>query len=340
MVRDTYREAIIGELRSLAVDNTSSLGNDNDVFSLVDRVAFWPHIPQIPNASDEREAYNIVLEELAEGRVEDPLRAFDSPRGVIRDANHMRTRFICLYLTEDNLSVFLTSMKTSEKAQTAAENILELLRDAWRVSREAIDALELLWTGKDRENMSLYSLSKGSFFTATITAYLSPDWQQTIELACIAVSQGAIEELFRYAKVKQYREWVPAHWPWVQDLTNLKVYLSMSVKDNLLAAISRASVSTKLFTMPTELTRTKADEELERYSFWAVSSEKLDGLIEIRVDAAMVPNAQAQARQFVMNVYNLHKIGRNEPSSSILRLSSKFLEQRELRPEETTMASI
>ncbi|CZR61916.1 uncharacterized protein PAC_11813 [Phialocephala subalpina] len=311
--RDVYREAIIGELRSLAIDNTTSLGNDSDM-------------DRSKQASGEQEAESPMYEEATAEKVEDPLRAFDSPKGVVRDANYMRNRFICLYITEDNLSVLMTSMKTSEKAQTAAENILRLLKDAWRVSREAIDALELLWTGEDRENMSLIS---------------SPDWQQTMELCCIAVSQGVIEELFQYAKRKGYQGWVPDHWPWVQDLTNMKVYLSMSVKDNLLATISRASISTKLFTMPTESTRTKADEEMENHSFWAVSSEKLDnGLVKHRYDAAMVPNAQARTRQFVLNVYNLHKIGRNESSSSILRVSSKFEEQRKLRPGGTTMGSI
>ena len=40
--RDIYRETIIGELRKLSANNTLSLANDRDVFSLMDRVAFWP----------------------------------------------------------------------------------------------------------------------------------------------------------------------------------------------------------------------------------------------------------------------------------------------------------
>ena len=67
---------------------------------------------------------------------------------------------MALYITEDNLSVLMKSMKTPEKARKAAETIFRCLKDSFRVCREALDALELKWTGKDRENMSLYSPKK------------------------------------------------------------------------------------------------------------------------------------------------------------------------------------
>jgi hypothetical protein len=336
--RDIYREAIICELRHLAANNTTSLGNDSDVFSLEDRVAFWPQLPQVSELSSDEEEDTTKLKNSAGADIQDPLRAFDSPYGVLRDARYIRSRFITLYITEDNLSVLMESMKTPEKARRAAENILQYLKDSFGVTREALDSLDLQWTGKDRENMILYSPEKVFLVNITVSAYLSPDWEQTRELCCLAVAEGVVEELFRYSNLKNNQSWVSSRFPWVEEsvfVSGFEVYLSMGIKDDLIAAISRACVSTKLFT---ENENTKKNQGREQGTWWITSAEKISGDMEYRFDAAIMPDNHAYARGFVSQIYNLHKIGRNEPSSSILRISSRVDQQ--MRPDKTAMRSM
>lgn len=77
--RDVYREAIISELRSLAADNTTSLGNDIDVFSLEDRVAFWPQLPRVQEESDD-EVETSTKPNMTVGAItQDPLKALILP---------------------------------------------------------------------------------------------------------------------------------------------------------------------------------------------------------------------------------------------------------------------
>jgi len=326
--RDIYREAIIEELRSLAINNTSSLGNDSDVFSLVDRVAFHPQLPEIEELNDDEETNATTINRLFNTNAKDPLKAFDSLNGVLRDASYIRSRFMALYITEDNLSILIKSMKTPDKERKVAENVLRSLKDAWRVTREALDTLELTWTGEDRENMSLFSPQKVFLVTVTLSAYLSPDWEQTRELCCLAVSEGALEELFQYANLKPNQRWLSSDLPWIEDeilVGNFQAFLSMPMKANLLASISRASVSSKLFTE--KRTGKEIKEEKARGTWWLVSAERVPGNIRYRFDAAVMPDSQALNRGLVSSIYNLHKIGRAEPSSSILRVSSRLDQQ-------------
>lgn len=229
--RDIYREAIIGELRQLASNNTTSLGNDSDVFSLEDRIAFWPQPAQLQEQSDDEEDEEDELANYSERSTaidQDPLRTFDSPYGVLRDATYIRSRFIALHITEDNLSLLMESMKTQDKARRAAENILKCLKDSWRVNLKALDSVELGWTGNDRENMSLYTPQKVFLVTVTVSAYLSPDWEQTRELCYLAVSQDSVKKLCQYANLRGNHPLLPTDHPWVEDEIFLKVLYNVS----------------------------------------------------------------------------------------------------------------
>jgi hypothetical protein len=54
--------------------------------------------------------------------------------------------------------------------------------NCWRVDREALDGLEATWTGNDRENENIYSPRKVFFAMVTLSTYLSPSWEQIMEL--------------------------------------------------------------------------------------------------------------------------------------------------------------
>ncbi|OBT59599.1 hypothetical protein VE04_00034 [Pseudogymnoascus sp. 24MN13] len=325
--RDSYRETIISELRSLAMDNTSSLGNDSDIFSLQDRVAFWPQFPPAQESRDDEEENPSQPNASTTTTTQDRLKKFDSPNGVLRDTSFIRSRCMALHITKDNFSLLMKSMQTADKARKAAENILRCLKDAWRINNEALDKIELAWTGADRENTSWYGLEKVFLVTMTLSAYISPDWEQTRELCYLAVSEGVVEELFQHAKLKSNQRWLSSDFPWVGEeefVSFFSSYLEMSAEDNLLAAISRSSVSTKLFTGKTDRTTTKTDDCAETNTWWVPSVEKLPGRTKYRFDAAILPDSQAHTRGFVSSIYNLYKIGRNEPSSSILRISNRI----------------
>src|SRR6266480_3197611 len=188
--RDIYREAIISELRSLSTSDTQSLANDSDVFSMADRASFWLETGIDSDIQQPKNEVPAVIEEA--------FRHFDSPHGAIRDARYIRSRFMSLYITKDNLSQFIRSMKMAQLAQSAAQIILGCLKNCWRVNAEALAKVESMWTGKDR----LYSPTKVFLVVVTLTAYLSPSWEQTRELSYLAVSADAVEGLERHANEK------------------------------------------------------------------------------------------------------------------------------------------
>lgn len=185
--RDVYRAAIICELRNLAANDTASLAMDSDIFSLQDRNNFGIHFGQTHIISDDEEDHQTRQTMLSIANAQDDLRTFDSSYGVLRDARYIRSRFMALHITEDNLSFLLKSMETPDEAQEVARHILECLKDSWRVSSEALDVIEQKWTVEDRTNWE--SPKEEFHVTVTLSAYLSLDWEQTRELCCLAISR-------------------------------------------------------------------------------------------------------------------------------------------------------
>lgn len=216
------------------------------------------------------------------------MRAFDSRQGVLRDAKFVRSRFLALYLTEDNLETLMRSMNNAEKAQKAAKTILKRLKDAWTVRRDAIDESEVLWTGEDRENTTLYPPDKIFLVTTSVAAFISPDWDLTRELSCLAVSEDALQALWKYSGLP------PSHeadfglndLPHIKPeafLKNLRMFINAGIQITLLAALSRSRVSSKVL-LP-------KDHEVEVMAgeLWVASEGKLlEWRIKYRFDAARV----------------------------------------------------
>ncbi|KAL2127828.1 hypothetical protein VTI74DRAFT_10108 [Chaetomium olivicolor] len=189
--RDIYRETVIASLRKLAVNDSRSLAYDSDILSLAERAPqFWTIGTDDEvgpaGAGNESEPYDI-------------LRAFDSPSGVIRDARYIRSRFISLYVTEDNFGTLMNSTASQEESVQLATSILNILKEAWRVSREALDGLEAEWTGHDPDAWDLYPPDKKFLVVVTATAYLTPDWEQTREVSYLAVAETLLDRLLATA---------------------------------------------------------------------------------------------------------------------------------------------
>jgi hypothetical protein len=324
--RDIYRESIVSELRSLSASDTQSLTNDSDIYSKIDRISFLE--TEIDSKGKKPENETSTATENPTESILDIFRSLDSPSFAFRDARYIRSRFMSLYMTEDNMSDLTQSMRTAEKAQSAIRTILQCLKDSWRVNAEALDQIELIWTGKDRENSNLYSPTKVFLVVVTAAAYLSKSWEQTREISYLAVSADVIEDLVQQANLKIDDNWDFSQLPYVGTdvfVGLIESFRNISVQDNLLAAVSRACLSTRLFSK--ESRKKKNPEYPPGSVFWVPSVEDLNVGRRYRFDTAVVPDNRAQAREFVSSIYNLHKIGRSEPSSSIFRLSSRLDEQ-------------
>ncbi|KAI9691720.1 MAG: hypothetical protein M1822_007792 [Bathelium mastoideum] len=320
--RDIYRESVISQLRSLSTSDTQSLGIDSDVLSMLDP---FQHFAPNTDEDIDRDVERPSSED--QKVIEDVLRRFDSPKGAMRYARYIQSRFMCLYLTEDNFSLFVRSLKTPQHARTAARTILRFLKNCWRVHAEALDDLERTWTGKNRESENLYSPTKEFLVMVTLTAYIAPSWEQTRELTLLAVSTNVIDALVREADQSTDDDWNLLGFPYVEEnvvVGNFAPFRNAPMRETLIAATLRTCVSSRLFAEESNKKKNGPSPGI-----WATSIEKQKSGIRYRFDAALMPDDHAHAREFVVSIYNMHKIGRSEPSSSFLRLSDCLDEQKD-----------
>ncbi|KAJ4263346.1 hypothetical protein NW762_006164 [Fusarium torreyae] len=221
--RDIYREGIARSLQKLAASDSSSLVRDDDIFSLSGNVRDW--VSSNPTAS-RVEANQVV---------EDPLCVFDSPAGVFRDARFIRSRFVGLMITEENLDQFLRTTESNLGTRRLTASLLESIEDACRVKGHALDELELIWTDTDR-NLSEMSHPDEVFFVVVISVfYLSEEWEQTRQLSYVAISESLIRDLAKIACIPLPSIQVLERAPMVASLAAFGSLLNRESKDNLTA---------------------------------------------------------------------------------------------------------
>ena len=262
----------------------------------------------------------------------DELRRFDSPHGVIRNANIVRARFLALYITRDNIDSVLRSLDTEEKAQRTARDLLRLLRESWRVTSDTLDGLEFMWTGQQQESSDLYGVEQKFCAVFNVAAYISPSWEQVFELSFVAIAEDALPDLKERAGSIRGTSAFPSELPFVSQnlLTGyLRFARQGSIRSTLRAAIARSCLSSRL-----------ARQKNNADAFFLVSEEVVEKGIRYRQDVAMLPNREAKAREMVVSFYNRNKIGMREPKESYLRLSETyenrsvdFLGTKSIRPQ-------
>ncbi|KAH8889236.1 hypothetical protein GQ53DRAFT_842939 [Thozetella sp. PMI_491] len=305
--RDVYREAIIQSLRKLVVSDTRSLAYDSDIYSMADRLQFWSSVEGFHDQVSSAEP---------ETSVQDALRLFDTRKGAIRDIRYIQSRLVGVHLTQDNVEYFFNSTDTQKESRTLARSLLNLMVESWRVKPEALDSVELRWTGRDRERVELSQENKKYLVVATVSAYLTIDWEQTRELSYIAVEDTAMEVLLKHAGVKLREDHVLSDFPFVDTDTFERHFISLlhqSPRDNLMAAMARVCLSTGVIS-------TNRAEYKDAFS--VTSIEKSDVGVTYRLDAVMKPDSLAGVREFVQTLHDQYKIGRNEPVCPFLRVSS------------------
>jgi hypothetical protein len=308
--RDVYREAVIESLRKLAFNDSKSLAYDSDILSLAENAPrFWTIGADDGAGSAEAET---------QSEPHDALRAFDSRYGVVRDARYIRSRFISLYVTEDNFRVLMDSTASQEESAKLSKSILDILKEAWRVSREALDGLEAEWTGKDRDGSDLYPPDKKFLVVITAAAYLTPEWEQTREVSFLAVAETLLDPLLAIARLARRPDQDLDDFPSVQtdSILFFRALFQTTAEQNLQATVSRACVVTGV-------SPRRAGRGNVEYHRVAVCERTVDGT-KMRLDVVIKPVALSKARELVYFMYEKHKVGRNEPSSSLFRISSRL----------------
>lgn len=309
--RDIYREAVIRSLRKLAVSDARSLAyKDSDIFSTTSRVRTWA----VERGREAESGSGTGLE--LEIGPKDALRSFDTKNGVTRDIRHIRSRFLALYLTGDNLDLFLNSADTQQESKALACSLLSHLLEGWRITGETLNALEFDWTGKDRGADPSHR-DKTFLVVATVAAYLTPDWEQTRELSCIALEGEAFSRLLERA-CRTLKGETLSVFPFVDKehfSDSILILRRQSARDNLMACISRVCWATGILS---------PDDAAYKIAFSVISVEKdPEGVVRYRADTVLhcMPTA-AKTRDFVSAVYNQYKVGRNDPFCPFLQASA------------------
>jgi hypothetical protein len=304
----------VRSLKRLSSSDARSQTHESDIFSSTEQINSWAY-------HSEEVCDNFGPK--TRGESIDPLRAFDSEYGVIRDVRYIRSRFIGLYVTEDNFDPLINSVVSLEASKKLGGTILTVLKGGWRVRRDALDSLESRWSKTDRDGYDMCSPDKSFLTVITVTAYLSQDWEQTRELSYVAVAETLIPRLLELAGLKSEGNSDLSDFPMVksEDLVErFTELLESPAHDNLRACVSRACIYTGIGSAG-------SDMEAMGHEFWRFSSmDESDTRSGERPEGIALPGSYTKARELVYSLYERHKIGRNEPSSSLFRVSTNVIE--------------
>ncbi|KAL5615818.1 hypothetical protein FOBRF1_004566 [Fusarium oxysporum] len=287
--RDIYREGIARSLLKLASHDTQSLARDADIFSMAGNVKEWAC--SSPEASEAGASQSF----------QDPLREFDCFAGIFRDARFVRSKFIGLIITEENVEQLLQTGATTGDTYRLTNSLLDSIQDSVRVRGGVLNELELLWTDTDRNLSNISSPDEIFYVVAMSVFYLTPHFDQTRELSYVAVSESLIPDLAKIARV--------------ESLAVFRELLKTTPRANVSACISRLCLITGAIS---KLKNGKSP------STWAMLPLEEDGDCNTVEEAVVKICKRPVAREFLWDIYSKHRVGRNEPSSSIFRISSSM----------------
>ncbi|KAH7269073.1 uncharacterized protein BKA55DRAFT_531742 [Fusarium redolens] len=179
--RDIYREGIARSLYKLAASDSTSLVQDEDIFSFAGNVADWISANPDTRESGRRPAY------------EDPLHDFYCKDGVVRDARFICKQLVGIMITAENLDEFLGSGKTDTETRQLTASLLDSIEDSFQVKGSVLNELELSWTGFDKSLPEMPHPEETFLVVVTSRFYLNNHWGQVRELTYVAVcSHGHI----------------------------------------------------------------------------------------------------------------------------------------------------
>ncbi|KAK4235994.1 hypothetical protein C8A03DRAFT_36126 [Achaetomium macrosporum] len=289
--RDVYRAAVIRELRVLAAPDTevATVFTDTDIFSTRHVV------PDIDTATSD-----------APGTADNPsyyelqaaFKRLDTACGVVRHAAPIQSRFLALFLTQDNIQTFIDSTSNHIRQFFIRQIIRQFSSHTVVLTPDEISSIEREWTGHSRLRAPFH-LQDARFFTVYIVAYsLLPSWDQARDLCLIAVQEEAFGVLLTQSKLKignlQPLPMQPAS-PVMVDIALLK---NQSIERNLLACIERTCGFVERYT------RQRIDDQTPGRT--GCEFERCSGVIWLLLGY----------------IYKFHKKGDLEPDLPFLRISA------------------
>ncbi|KIX09366.1 uncharacterized protein Z518_00445 [Rhinocladiella mackenziei CBS 650.93] len=309
--RDFQREAVLNELRILAGRKAASIADDSEILSLGDHMQRFLDTDLAQRLMEERP------DPQDPSMQHDALyRWLDSEHCVFRSTCWAHARVSALYITRENLKTLLKSFASNSVSRKHARDLLRLFREAWKVTPDALEALEFMWTGTQREDPDLYGTTQSFCAVFTVAAYFLSDWEQVSELTYIAIAENALDDLKAYVDPQQPIHVYPSELPQVQQehlVGYFRHFRQSSARSRLHAAMRRRCLSSRL-----------ARESDFPDNFFLVAEEPFERGVRYRLDVTMLPDQRPKTRQLVAAVYNQCKRGMREPEEPFLRMSGIY----------------
>ncbi|KAF5599882.1 hypothetical protein FPANT_2987 [Fusarium pseudoanthophilum] len=280
--RDIYREGIASSLQKLAVSDSASLAHDEDIYSrsggLRSRASSlftasrpasrfggsrapshfdYDPVPSQPDVSDAA---------TKQAAVEDHPRKFDHESGVFRDVRFVQSKFTGLIINHENVEEFLNTSTTIGETKSLLSVLLTHLDDVCLISGYLLGNLERLWTDTERKLPDMLCPDELFYTIIMVTFYLTPDWEPTRELSCLAVSKKLVQDSMRYSRlsIAQIGEFAAS--PVVQSLSGFKELLAWKFVRNLycLYKIGRNEPNISFLRVSSAMDQLSTTEELRQ----------------------------------------------------------------------------
>lgn len=324
--RDVYRKDIIGCLLSLATNSTPSLAADTDVYSTVGHFMDVDQLQEFETTD--------IMEQTEPFDVPQLLKFFDTADLAFRDARYMCHKLCALHLTLENLDKFLYSVSSMRESKQLARRLWRSIlgSSAWSLTADCLNALEKLWTGKERELQVLQNPEQRFLVSFEIKSYFSSgeylllpeqlpppgQWDQFHELTYIAIAHDALQALRERTKFSanslrlRIEDCPNVSQKWVID--HFERIRFAPLRMCFAAAICRCCMYSS------SLQSSKGDEE----SFAAGPDTR--GRIKYFVPHLATDGSLAGPGLATLPgvMYRRLKIGMTEPSETFLRVSQQF----------------
>ena len=320
--RDVYRKNTIDQLLALAANPTPTLAADTDMLTVA---GGQPHDFCQDFDLMENRPHREPLDERGYG-TPDLFEMFDIDHpttAVIRDARYMVHDVLGIDITPDSFDdLFQSLSKDANGDRVLARKIQRAIcpEHVWRVSAATLDAIELLWTGCDREHIDFRDNDANFLVNFSISSHLNGSitnerklgsnescWYQRHTLKFVAVAETAIELL---SEKSQYR---------AKNLINgldVTTDKALDMFRKVRYATVRQCLAAALASVQRMTSRSLVTSENPRRSS--------------RDDKPIFENVMKthQTSELPVEVYRALKTGRSEPDKPFLRLSSsRFQEQ-------------
>lgn len=232
------------------------------------------------------------------------------PEGVIRDAAVLQSRYLAFQLNENDVDDFLLSFSTVQETKAWIQSLMMCLSQSWKVTSEALHALETLWTAKFRPPPENHRHDEIFYVNIAINMFMTEMWEPVRQLTCFAISVRALQRILSGAEIIHEFEWTRSPFIGFSAIeTLLRRVLNQSILDNITAAVSMMCMT----------------------SCFSDRSKRIPFQLLVTRYSGLYAGFQWDNSPFliptVTSIYENHKIGRREPRDRYLCFSSLRVKQ-------------